>query len=124
MPQYSITLLGTTNTLDTTGDKYKGAGWTGYTSGFHSTGWEFNSFLGRIKIQATLATDPSDSDWFDVDLDNTGNGYLEFTQAFTGSKYYNFTGNFVWVRAVMWRTYDPGLTLGNAGNIVRVLYNF
>lgn len=124
MPQYSITLLGTTNTLDTTGEKFKGAGFQGLTAGFMSTSWEFNAFKGRIKIQATLATDPTESDWFDVDLDNTGNGYVEFSTTTTGTKYYNFTGNFVWVRAVMLRTYDNSLTLLNAGNIVKVLYNF
>jgi hypothetical protein len=124
MPQYSITLLGTTSTLDLTGDKQKGAGWQGLTTGFHSTGWEFNAFKGRIKIQATLATDPASTDWFDVDIDGSGLGYVEFTSAFTGAKNYNFTGNFVWVRAVMLRTYNPALNLGNAGNIKRVLYNF
>lgn len=124
MPSYSITLLGTTNTLDTTGDKFKGAGYQGQTSGFMSTSWEFNAFKGRIKIQATLATDPTINDWFDVDLDGSGLGYVEFDSAFTGAKYYNFTGNFVWVRAVMLRTYDNSLTLLNAGNIVKVLYNF
>lgn len=122
--QYSITLLGTTNTLDTTGDKFKGSGYQGLSAGFHSTSWEFNGFKGRIKIQATLATDPTSNDWFDVDLDASGQGYVEFDTATTGAKYYNFTGNFVWVRAVIWRTYDPSLTLLNAGNIVKVLYNF
>jgi len=122
--QYSITLLGTTSTLDTTGDKFKGAGYVGYTNGFHSTSWELNSFKGRIKIQATLATSPTSDDWFNVDLNGTGDGYVEFTSATTGSVYYNFTGNFVWVRAVVNRTYDNALTLMNAGNVVRVLYNF
>ena len=124
MPSYSITLLGTTNTLDVTGDKFKGSGFQGQTAGFHSTAWQLNSFKGRIKIQATLATDPGESDWFDVDIDNSDNGYVVFTIAFTGTKNYNFTGNFVWVRAQIDRTYDGSLTLYNAGNVVRVLYNF
>jgi hypothetical protein len=124
MPSYSITLLGTTSTLDATGDKQKGSGFQGLTAGFHSTAWQLNSFRGRIKIQATLATDPGELDWFDVDLDGSGLGYAEFTSAVTGTKNYNFTGNFVWVRAQIERTYDQSLTLLNAGNISRVLYNF
>lgn len=120
----SITLLGTTNTLDAIGASFKGAGYVGYSNGFHSTSWELNAFLGRIKIQATLATTPTSNDWFDVDIDGTGHGYVQFVSVHTGTVFYNFTGNFVWVRAVMLRTYNETLTLENAGNVVRVLYNF
>ena len=122
--QQSITLLGTTNTLDFTGNPFKGAGYVGYSNGFHSTSWELNAFLGRIKIQATLASSPSSNDWFDVDIDGTGHGYVQFNSVYTGTVFYNFTGNFVWVRAAINRTYNESLTLQDSGNVIRVLYNF
>ena len=46
---------------------------------------------GSITIQATLATTPTDADWFDVDTVTVANQ--------TEVKYANFTGNFVYIRA-------------------------
>lgn len=50
-----------------------------------------NTFTGIITIQASLITNPGDSDWFDVTvLDTTPLpqvGYL------------NLSGNFIWIRA-------------------------
>jgi hypothetical protein len=93
-------------------DKVKGTGWAGNSNGLHTMiyattgGWN-----GLLKIQATLATDPVETDWFDVDGTSYGNGVTPMpNQTLTQ----NFTGNFVWVRAVI-------VTM-SAGEINRVQY--
>lgn len=54
--------------------------------------WHFSgSFLGDARIEASLVSDPSTSDWFTV--------YEIDTSNLDG--YHNLTGNFVWLRAVV-----------------------
>jgi len=89
------------STVETiTSEKFKGDGYYGRSDGLHTVQYTTDGFIGTIYMQGTLAVDPSDSDWFELpstkqiteDLDNdTGN------DAFI----YNFTGNYVWVRAVI-----------------------
>lgn len=87
------------STLETiTGEKYKGDGYYGRSDGFHTVQYNINGFIGTVEIQATLAIEPTADDWFAV-----------YTQAYpvsndegtTGSFVTNFTGNYVWVRAVV-----------------------
>ena len=89
-----------------TGDPVKGDGYYGWGDGLHTVSFEVTGFVGSINIQATLAVLPNDSDWFNVENTIQGNG--------TGISIANFTGNFVWIRAVA--TYT-------AGSINRVLFN-
>ena len=86
--------VGDSSVQTATGDKYKGDGYYSRADGVHTVQYNLaNEFRGRIVIQATLATLPGSSDWFDVaDTENTYTGS-------TGSFMYNFTGNYVWVRA-------------------------
>jgi len=95
-----------------TGDKYKGDGYYSRADGLHTIQYnlsgdgESNTFRGRIVIQASLATNPGTSDWFDVNAtDQTYTGS-------SGSFIYNFTGNYVWVRA-----YVEDWTDGNIASI-------
>jgi len=86
-----------------TGEKYRGDGYYGRSDGFHTVQYSLDGFIGTVAIQATLAIDPVDADWFTV-----------YTQAYpvvsdegtTTSALTNFTGNYVWVRAVI--TYTDG----------------
>lgn len=113
MPAISEVLLNSqTHTMtnsdpvDVVGEAFKGDGYYGWGDGLHTVSFEVTDFVGQIKIQASLATLPSNSDWFDVDGATQGNG--------SGVSIVNFTGNFVWVRAIA--TYT-------AGSINRVLFN-
>ena len=92
-----------------TGEKFKAAGFYGMGCGLHTVSYQISTFTGSIKCQATLATDPQEEDWFDV----IGSEY-EGTNA-TEVYITNFTGNFVWVRAVVDYT---------AGTINRILINY
>ena len=87
------------STVETiTGDKYKGDGYYGRSDGLHTVQYTFDGLTGTITIQATLATDPAATDWFDV--------HSYTAAAETASKITSFTGNYVWVRAVV--TYTDG----------------
>lgn len=119
-----VLLTSTNSNLEVTGDKLAGDGYHGYSDGLHSVAWSLNRFIGRIKIQASLATTPEDQDWCDLDLDDSGNGYIQYVEATSGTYNYNFTGNWVWVRAIVTRSHDESLTAANSGTVTRILYNY
>jgi hypothetical protein len=108
MPATSETILSqTTHPGDSTvttvvGEKYKGDGYYGRSDGFHTVQVNVTGVSGTAKIQGTLATDPVDTDWFDID----GVEYNSGSNSGTGAFVYNFTGNFVWLRAYV--TYTDG----------------
>ena len=70
-----------------------------------------NAYIGTIKMQASLASIPTKDDWFDVDATS-----VTYAVAETSNKGYNYTGNFVWIRAAL-----TGMT---AGSVTKVLYNY
>ena len=74
--------------------KFKGDGYFSKPDGMHTVSYKVSSTLtGSIKMQGSLATDPGNDDWF-----NIGDTQLDTDQSSTMFSY-NFTGNFVWVRA-------------------------
>ena len=81
-----------TNTT-VTGEKFKGDGYYGRSDGFHTVQYNLADFNGTIKMQGTLATTPTEADNFDIAGTES--------QGSNGSYFYNFTGNFVWVRVVV-----------------------
>lgn len=97
MPSYSEIILdetthpGDSNTETVTGEKFKGDGYYGRSDGLHSVQYSYSDLIGTIKIQATLAVNPEETDWFTVHTH-------EVTSA-TSSKIASFTGNYVWIRA-------------------------
>jgi hypothetical protein len=95
----SETILPATDATDdsspstVTGANFKGDGYYSRTDGFHTVQYNYAGLTGTITIQATLATTPTDTDWFDV---HTYTAAQE-----TSSKIANFTGNYVWIRATV-----------------------
>lgn len=101
-----------------TGDAIRADGYFGHTDGIHTVQVVVNNFTGSFGIQGTLATEPTESDWFDINLNAnwnvnssdpkvsypvnpaapTGQDGDDGTQAFT------FVGNFVYLRAILDRT--------------------
>lgn len=94
------------NPITITGDAVKGDGYYGWGDGLHTVSFEVTNFQGTINIQASLAVTPEETDWFMVNDAVQENG--------NGVSIVNFTGNFVWIRAIA--TYT-------AGSINRVLFN-
>ena len=76
------------------GSSFKGDGYYGRSDGVHTVQYSISGFTGTIKMQATLATIPTASDWFDV-----SGTEIVYASTTTTNDYKNFTGNFVWVRA-------------------------
>ena len=88
-----------TITLDHVGfvsDKAKGDGYYSQPDGVHTVAYQVaNDFNAdaTIKMQGTLATTPTEDDWFDI----SGTTFTSDTSTVTSSA--NFTGNYVWVRS-------------------------
>lgn len=93
LPEYTHPNDSTTQTV--TGDNYKGDGYYSRADGFHTVQITVTGLVGTVTIQATLATTPTEADWFDVVTHTAADGDANRT----GSFMYNFTGNYVWVRA-------------------------
>jgi len=53
-----------------------------------------NNFRGSVIMQATLASSPTNSDWFDVT-----STYSVFNDNTYGNVLHNFRGNYTWIRA-------------------------
>jgi hypothetical protein len=100
-------------TLDNNGfvsAKSQGDGYYSQPDGVHTVSYKVNTTLtGSIKMQGTLATTPTEDDWFDIA------GTTFTTDQSTTISSANFTGNFVWVRAKA-----TGIT---AGTITEILLN-
>ena len=110
----TITLLSTStysNSATLQSDKAQGDAYFGMSDGLHTIAIQLNDFIGTIKIQGSLATDPQETDWFDISLSSGATGVdttgkiadalvtsLPYTQIETSMKSYNATGNFVWLR--------------------------
>ena len=101
MPATSETIVSATthpgdSTAETvTSEKFKGDGYYGRSDGLHTVQYNVSGVAGTIKMQGTLATNPVDADYFDI----AGTTYDSTTAGKDGAFAYNFTGNFVWVRA-------------------------
>ena len=103
----------TTTTLDHTGfvsDKAKGDGYYSHPDGVHTVAYQVNSTMtGSIKMQGSLATTPTEDDFFDI----SGTTFTADQSTLISTA--NFTGNFVWIRAKA--------TSVTAGTISSVLVN-
>lgn len=100
-----------TGSATVTGNRFKGDGYYGRQDGLHTVAYFLNGFVGVVKIQATLVADPADTDWFDVTDTDHGDG----STIVTANVFKNFTGNFVWIRAVV--------TEFSSGTIDKIHYN-
>lgn len=80
--------------------KVIGAGYYKNGSGLHTVIFEFDNFVGAVKIQATLASTPGSNDWFDViyDSSDTVLTALDSTPLVNNAAC-TFTGKFVYIRA-------------------------
>lgn len=125
---YPLYPPGTTGTKSFTSFNEQGAGYYGTTDGLHTISLTCTqTFVGTATLQATLATEPSNNDWFNIDnvqfeyttLDpdyvdphlSGSNPYKGLVLRTTGT---NFTGQFTWLRANV----DI-----DSGAIIKISYN-
>ena len=77
-------------------DNSKGDGYYGFSDGVHTAQVRVTGFPGTVKFQGSLATTPTSTDWVDIaGAALAGDG----SSLITNSYIYNFTGNYVWIRA-------------------------
>lgn len=79
--------------------KFIGAGHYKNGDGLHTVMFEFDNFVGAVKIQATLDDKPDSNDWFDVIYD-TSDAVLAALDStpLTNNAVCTFTGKFVYIR--------------------------
>ena len=79
---------------DWSGDRQQAANYYGGFGGLQTIAYCLNGFQGRIKIEATLDSDPTtDAAWFKV------NEFDSTSTATSNNFSVNITGNFTWIRA-------------------------
>ena len=79
---------------DWSGDRQQAANYYGGFGGLQTIAYYLNQFQGRIKIEATLDSDPvTDAAWFKV------NEFDSTSTTTTNNFSVNITGNFTWIRA-------------------------
>lgn len=108
MSAASVTLLTHQAELSYIGDKVKADGYYDQTDGLHTVSASLTNFVGRIHIEASLATDPSEADWFPIYL-TSGNSFRQYPVDATPSgdngkgdttvEAWTFRANILWLRA-------------------------
>lgn len=87
---------------DFDGDRQQAANYYGGFGGLQTVAIYLNGFQGRIRIQATLESDPTtDEAWFQV------YHFDSITTPSSNNFSTNITGNFAWIRANV-RDFDAG----------------
>lgn len=82
------------SSLDWSGDRQQAADYYGGFGGLQTIAIYLDQFMGRIKIEASLDTDPSqDVEWFRV------YEFSSISDQTTNNFSTNITGNFTWIRA-------------------------
>ena len=110
----SINIIGSTGTtMNETSNSVKGDSFYGYSDGWHTIQVVYNQYIGRLHVEASLATTPTDSDWFPIKPEVTngtefsaGLSYVQFNSnnPGNGSEAYTFRGNFTYLRVRMNRS--------------------
>jgi hypothetical protein len=106
----SINMLSASGTdMNKYSTEVKGDSYYGYSDGLHSLQVIYEQFVGRLRIQATLAITPESTDWFDIVPTTTAGtefnsgGYVQFNSNDPANlaECYTFTGNFTHIRVYM-----------------------
>lgn len=136
MSKTSIVMLGNTaGQLSVTGDKIRADGWYGFTDGLHTVSVYLMNFTGRVWFEASIASDPTEFDWFAVEIKNSN--FISFPRntlsptgvsGDTGAIGFNIVGNYTWLRVRVDRDLSdpqtaPKVLAGLMGQVDRVLLN-
>ena len=87
----------TSTSANATGEKIQADGYYGYADGLHTIAIYNTGLTGRVHLQGTLASEPTEADWFDIYLNNSI-AYLDYTTS-TAVAGHTFQGNFIYLRA-------------------------
>ena len=125
MSRQSVLMLSTENELDYTGDSVRGDGFYGFSDGIHTVQITVADYIGRIYIQGTLASEPVETDWFNIKV-NGNDDYITYGvgagTGVTSTLAYTFQGNMVYLRAKVERSH-LGLLITEVGTLGKILLN-
>lgn len=104
-----------------TGEAARGDGFYGFSDGLHTVSFHVKNFTGRIFLEATLVEEPTENDWFLINLmvDQT---FLQWDRE-TETIGVSFVGNFVYLRVKVDRSYlvDQDYTVDKFGTVDKVV---
>lgn len=119
------------------GDAIRSDGYFGRSDGLHTIQVIYSNFTGDFGLQGTLEVNPTESDWFFINLNfatTIQSPYVRFPEnpadpsgptGDTGTRAFSFKGNFVYLRALLNRDYipepNPNEDTTGLGQIDRVL---
>jgi hypothetical protein len=106
--------------LDQTSNSAKADGYYGYKDGYQTIVVYFNSFIGRIYVDASLELDPVEDDWFPVNL-TALNAYKQYDTTTNGTEAFTVQGNFVQIRFRKIRSYISSPS--SVGDISKVKFS-
>ena len=137
MARTSVVMITDGATLDFTGSPVKADGYYGFSDGLHTVSFHLNDFRGRIYIEATLVDTEANitsTDWFPIQM-QVDQDYIQHpidtenllgggTNGDTTVEAFTFTGNFVYLRAKVVRTYIAGSPdISTVGTVDKILLN-
>jgi hypothetical protein len=129
----SVNILGSTGTtMNQSSNNVKGDSFYGYSDGWHTIQVVYNQYIGRLHVEATLSTDPAETDWFGIKPSVTngtefsaGLSFVQFNSndPGKGAEAYTFRGNFTYLRVRMDRAHvGDGTTYDTSyGSISKVI---
>lgn len=119
------------------GKPVRADGYFGNTDGIHTVQVIFSNFTGAFGLQGTLEVNPQEEDWFFININQFSaidSPYVRFPErpgsptgdsGDTGTRAFTFTGNFVYLRAVLDRSFlaepSPSASSTGFGQIDKVL---
>ena len=123
--------------LNLTGPAVRADGFTSQRDGLHSASWTLENFTGRIYLEATLSTEPTEDDWFAIQLSSCS-PYIEYPRnplqptgdntGDSGTDAVAFVGNFTFVRFRIDRSYivpvpSTEIQIAQLGSVSQALLN-
>jgi len=134
MAQISYTLLTNQQQLSFAGSAVRSDIFSGNTQNLHTVSVKVQDFIGRIYIEGTLSTSPSEADWFPIYL-TSGTPYRQYpvnsvlptgtNQGDTKSEGFTFRANLLYIRARVDRAYLDAQSYDQTihGSVEKILLN-
>ena len=114
MSRSSTTLMSDTSQYwNKTGEKIRADGFYGSSDGLHTLSIYVGNFIGRVYIEASIAENPTATDWFAIPFDGATLDHVEYPHVGallnpngeTSVLGFNLTANITWIRSRLDRTY-------------------
>ena len=134
MSQVSYTLLTNQEELSFSGNPVRVDVFGGNTQNLHTVSVSVSNFVGRVLIEGTLASSPTESDWFPIYL-TSGTTHRQYpvnsnspngnNQGDTRTEGFTFRANLLYIRARVDRAYLNATNYNQSihGSIDKILLN-